>query len=233
MALSTKQEAYIHTIKEALLGRLSQKRLLHVYEVENLAIELAKRYGIDEFNARAAALLHDWDKELGTEELLELANIYELEIDGDPSNIYPLLHAWTGAFSAMLAFPDFDNEVYLAIYNHTLACKDMSDLDKLIYCADMLEPSRGIEDLDKLLKKSKRMSLDELYVHCYAHTMASLIERRLYIYPPALDIWNDLIEKHPKIRRPRRKSARVARRTGDDNPATKAAKKKKAKKKNK
>ena len=60
-----------------------------------------------------------------------------------------LLHAKTGACIARDIFGEPD-EVYQAIFWHTTAKADMTLLEKIIYLADYIEPSRdfpGVEDL--------------------------------------------------------------------------------------
>ena len=54
------------------LSYLKPKRMAHVLGTEEEAIRLARRYGVDEQEARTAALLHDCTKKLGLDEQLAL-----------------------------------------------------------------------------------------------------------------------------------------------------------------
>ncbi len=197
MALNESQKQYLVDIHSAVEKRLSSRRFFHVKGVVDTAQKFAKRYGVDEFSAIAAAYLHDWDKEHSNEELIELVKEYKLGdfSESELKEYYPLLHAWTGAFSALKEFPELPTSVFVAISKHTTAAKDMSNLDKIIYCADMLEPSRGVKSLDKIAAKSKKLTLDELYFTCFKHSMKYLLKHDKQIYPPSIDIWNELIRE--------------------------------------
>ena len=58
------------------LSYLKPKRMAHVLGTEEEAVRLARRYGVDEQEARTAALLHDCTKKLGLEEQLALCEQY-------------------------------------------------------------------------------------------------------------------------------------------------------------
>lgn len=196
MSLTQEQEAYLKHIKRDVEERLSAARVCHVYGVVSCAQHLAREYGVDEFAATAAAYLHDWDKELSADKLLSLAEAYEIDLPDDPNKVIPLLHSWTGAFSAMMRYPELPDEVFIAIARHTTGAASMSKLDMVLYCADMLEPSRKVKSLTKIAKHIGEVSLDELYVQCYTKTIQFLLKKRRYIYPPAIEIWNVLISRH-------------------------------------
>lgn len=197
MQLSEAQDLYLKDINAAVEQRLSPRRFCHVVGVVKTAEKFAKRYGLDVYSAKAAAYLHDWDKELSKQDLLALMKEYSLEMPRDIEgvNVYPLLHAWTGAISSMKKFPDLPNEVFIAISKHTTAAQEMSDLDKIIYCADMLEPSRKVKSLDDLRRKSKILDLDELYFLCFKHNFKYLVKHDKIVYPPTVSIWNNLISE--------------------------------------
>lgn len=186
---------------KAVNHRLSGKRLEHVHSVADCAAKLARQYGVDVTEARLAGLLHDWDKLLTDEELP--ARLEELGIEA-PEKIeylYPVLHSFTGAEAVKREFPDLSDAVISAIYNHTLGSLDMSDLDIIIFVADMIEPKRkakGRPELKRLRRMAGNVSLDLLYFEAYAATIRSLVERKRYIHPMAIEVWNGLVERyHP------------------------------------
>ena len=96
-----------------------------------------------------AALLHDCTKKLDMERQLALCAQYHIQLDDLEQHALKLLHAKTGAAIARDAF-GVDDAVYWAIYWHTTGHADMTLLEKIIYLADYIEPSRdfpGVEDL--------------------------------------------------------------------------------------
>ena len=188
-------------VTKAVDARLSGKRLMHVHSVSEYAAELARIYGVNEFDARVAGLLHDWDKLLTDEELPARLDELGIERPGQIEYLYPVLHSFTGALAVKREFPEISDDIVSAIRNHTLGAVEMSDLDIVIFIADMIEPlrkSKGRPEVKRLRKMVGEVSLGELYFAGYVATMRSLIDRRRFIHPMAFDIWNSLVEcYHP------------------------------------
>ena len=125
------------------------KRIPHVLGTEQEAIRLAERYGADVEKARVAALLHDCTKKLDMDEQLALCRHYGIELDELERRALKLLHAKTGAAVARDVF-GVDDEIYRAIWWHTTGHANMTLLEKIIYLADYIEPSRDFPGVDKL-----------------------------------------------------------------------------------
>lgn len=139
----------IQELRPIALSYLKAKRIPHVLGTEQTAVELAKKYGADEQKARIAALLHDCTKRLSMEEQLTLCEKYGIVLDELEQKALKLLHAKTGAAIARDVF-GVDDEIYSAILWHTTGKPDMTLLEKVIYLADFIEPTRdfpGIEEL--------------------------------------------------------------------------------------
>lgn len=143
-----------------LRNSISDHRMHHTAGVIETALLLAHRYGIDPGKAFLAALLHDCAKSLSEAQLLELSD--------DPNPILPVLHAEAGAKIASSEYGIDDPEILQAIRLHTTGDRNMTGLDKIIYVADMIEPSRtypGVEilrqetDLDQLTLLALRQSI--------------------------------------------------------------------------
>ena len=154
------------------LSYLKPKRMAHVLGTEETAVRLARRYGADEKEARIAALLHDCTKKLNMEEQLVLCEQYGLQLDEMQRWALKLQHAITGAAVARHVFGVSD-EVYEAIRWHTTGKADMTALEKVIYLADYIEPTRDFpgveelrrvvwEDLDRGLLLGLEMSVQEM-----------------------------------------------------------------------
>ena len=159
-------------LRPVALSYLKHKRIPHVLGTEQEAIRLAERYGADVEKARIAALLHDCTKKLEMEDQLALCRQYGIELDELEQRALKLLHAKTGAAIARDVF-GVDEEIYNAIWWHTTGHAGMTLLEKIIYLADYIEPSRvfpGVEDLrkmcyedlDKGLLMGLEMSIEEM-----------------------------------------------------------------------
>lgn len=159
-------------LRAAALSYLKNKRIPHVLGTEQEAVRLAERYGADVEKARVAALLHDCTKKLNMEEQLALCEQYGIELDALEQKALKLLHAKTGAEIARDVF-GVDDEIYRAIWWHTTGHANMTLLEKIIYLADYMEPTRDFpgvedlrkacyEDLDKGLLLGLEMSIEEM-----------------------------------------------------------------------
>ena len=139
----------LRTLRPVALSYLKHKRIPHVLGTEQEAIRLAERYGADVEKARVAALLHDCTKRLDMEEQLALCRQYGIRLDVLEQQALKLLHAKTGAAIARDVF-GVDDEIYRAIWWHTTGHAGMTLLEKIMYLADYIEPSRNFPGVDKL-----------------------------------------------------------------------------------
>ena len=159
-------------LRPTALSFLKHVRIPHVLGTEQEAVRLALRYGADVDRARTAALLHDCTKRLEMDEQLALCAQYGIELDELEQQALKLLHAKTGAAVARDRF-GVDDEIYSAIFWHTTGHADMTLLEKVIYLADYIEPTRSFpgvdalraacyEDLDKGLLMGLEMTVEEM-----------------------------------------------------------------------
>lgn len=138
-------------LRPVAMSYLDHRRIPHVLGTEQEAIRLAERYGADVEKARRAALLHDCTKRLDMDEQLALCKQYDIQLDELERQALKLLHAKTGAAVARDVF-GVDDEIYSAIWYHTTGRANMTKLEKIIYLADYIEPSRNFPGVDKLRK---------------------------------------------------------------------------------
>ena len=136
-------------LRPVALSYLKHKRIPHVLGTEQEAIRLAERYGADVEKARVGALLHDCTKKLDMEAQLALCRHYGIQLDELEQKALKLLHAKTGAAIARDVF-GVDEEIYSAILWHTTGHANMTLLEKILYLADYIEPSRDFPGVDKL-----------------------------------------------------------------------------------
>ena len=159
-------------LRPIALSYLKPKRMPHVLGTEQEAVRLVRRYGGDETQARIAALLHDCTKKLDMAQQLALCEKYGIMLDELEQKALKLLHSKTGAAIARDVF-GVEDAVYDAILYHTTGKPDMTRLEKIIYLADYIEPTRDFpgvdalrktvyEDLDKGLLMGLTMTIQEM-----------------------------------------------------------------------
>lgn len=147
----------VEELKTVVIGLLKQKRVAHVLGCAETAVKLAQRWGADEALARRAGLLHDVTKAIDGPDQLLLVKEYDIMIS-DFERSYPkVLHAKTGAAAARQLFGETE-AVVEAIRWHTTGRADMTLMEKIIYLADYIEPTRGFDGVDDL----RKMAMEDL-----------------------------------------------------------------------
>ena len=142
--------------KELARSRLSDKRYEHTINVKKMAVKLAKHYGADPEQAALAALLHDCAKELPKEEMRSILEAYPEYAQGGVSRPASVWHGICAAILARTQWGVTDEAVLSAVACHTAGKPGMTQLDKILYLADMTSAERdwpGVEQLRKLEKK--------------------------------------------------------------------------------
>ena len=165
-------KASLDYLREKGHAMLHPKRVAHVIGCEGEAVRLAERWGADTYEAAAAGILHDITKKLSVEEQLILCGKYDIIVDMSVAGTDKTLHQITGAAVAYHEF-GVNEAIRDAIRWHTTGKPDMTDLEKIIYLADYIEPNRrfdGVEQIRKLsyenmdaaMEDGLRMTMEDL-----------------------------------------------------------------------
>ncbi|HBQ27312.1 MAG TPA: phosphohydrolase [Syntrophomonas sp.] len=174
--------------------RLSSRRLQHSLQVAVVARGLAENYGVDPEKAYLTGILHDYAKGMAASELLNIAttnNLFEHEVD---SLVPDLLHAPVGAFLLKTELGLDDEEILRAVKNHTLGALNMSELDKIIYLADMIEPGRDFPGLERLKCITWR-DLDEGMLFGLESTIKYCLDQQRIIHPLTIEVRNHFLRE--------------------------------------
>lgn len=132
----------IRKIRKKMEKTLDHKRFDHTLGVAYTASALAMRYQEDINKAQIAGLLHDCAKCMDNDEKMSICKKNHILItDIELQNPY-LLHAKVGSYIARKKFHIRDEDILNAILNHTTGRPGMSQLEKIIYIADYIEPER-------------------------------------------------------------------------------------------
>ena len=165
-------QSELANLREKAYKMLKKHRVAHVRGCEEEAIALTERWGGSPDAAAASAILHDCTKKLKPEEHLQLMKKYAVSCDEALLAEPKLYHAVTGAAVAKAEF-QMPEEICSAIRWHTTGKPEMTLLEKVIYLADMIEPTRDFpgvekirtlayEDLDAALVLALSMSMEEV-----------------------------------------------------------------------
>lgn len=133
----------IDIIRSYLRANLSPQRYRHIAAVEHLMLELATDFAVNREEAQLAALGHDILREEPPPLLLWIARQQQLALPQWLQQQPLLLHGPLAAnYIQFLTGSRVPAAVAEAMAQHTLGAENMTQLTKLLFCADYLEPGR-------------------------------------------------------------------------------------------
>ena len=182
-------------MRQQLKKRVKSTRYAHSMGVSQTAEQLARIYDVDENDAAVAGLLHDWDKALSPKELRHIAKKHTSVSKSVRKNFPEVLHAYTAPYSLRKEFPELSDEVLQAIERHTCAAPEMSDLDMVVFIADIIESGRTFSDIGPLRDAVGKVSLKELFYRTLKSTLLYLLEDNKTVHPDSLITWNVWVKR--------------------------------------
>ncbi len=173
-------------------GLLSEKRFNHSVGVMRLAESLAAHYGIDSEKAALAGILHDCAKEFDSEKMrryFDMGNVTDRLITTSPK----LWHGIAGAYYAKEKY-GIDDEIFDAIYYHTLSRMNMPMLTKIIYLSDNIEETRDAKlPWARGIREKAYTDIDGALVDTINHTLKYIIEKGYTMHPNAIMVRNEIL----------------------------------------
>ncbi len=153
----------ILSIQNKLQQSLKPLRYIHTLGVAYLSASLAMCHGTSHKDALIAGLLHDCAKNYPEDTMLEECIKLEITLSECEKSIPELIHAAYGAYLAREEYGITQEDILLAVRNHTLGRPDMTVLEQIVYLADYMEPGRNHPTTPSLdeLRKIAFQSLDE------------------------------------------------------------------------
>lgn len=135
-----------------LKDNLKDTRYIHVLGVVSVAKRLAVLNNVSEEKAELAALCHDIGKNLSKDELMKIIEENNIVLSEYEKATPELWHSILSPIIAKKELGVTDEEVLSAARWHTTGKENMSTLEKIVYIADMIEPSRVYNGVDELRK---------------------------------------------------------------------------------
>ncbi|MBP5242357.1 MAG: nicotinate (nicotinamide) nucleotide adenylyltransferase [Clostridia bacterium] len=175
-------ELYKNPLIDEGLSLEKPSRAEHSKRVCLLAVKKAEQFHIDKNKAFLAGALHDVAKNLPLDDK-------RLQGFVPPKDVpMPVLHQFSGAYVLEHAFGVTDEDILNAVRYHTSGRAGMSDLEKLIFLADLLEEARDFPHVEELRAAFDR-SLNECMRLSLEHQVKYLQEQGGEIYPLTLQAY--------------------------------------------
>lgn len=182
------------SIKKYLSNTLSEKRFNHSEGTAKTAEELAIIYKEDSRKAYLAGLVHDCTRE--TDMIVQSNMLKALGITTDEMTLSTkeLLHAHTAEYLMINHLNINDEEIISAVKFHTTGRENMSLLEKIIFLADVIEPSRNFPGIDYIRQLASE-NIDEALLAAFESSIKFLLGKRQMIHPNTL-LARNYILKH-------------------------------------
>ena len=170
-------------IKKYLKKHLTKERYHHTVGVAYTAMSMAMKYNPQPDNnefmikAEIAGLLHDCAKCMDNEKKIRICNKNQISYSKIEAENPYLLHGKVGAYIARKEFDILDEDILNAITWHTTGRPAMSLLEKIIFVADYIEPSRRpIPELN-LIRQLAFTDIDQAVIKILENTLKYLNEK--------------------------------------------------------
>ena len=185
--------------REQLKSRLKPSRFLHSEGVAETAAFLGERFQLDIEQCRVAGLLHDCARQYSDKQLQAEADRRGISY-GEVDKAMPLLlHAYIGASLVKEDYGVTDQAICQAIFRHTVGGAGMTELDKVIYFADMIEPNRDYPQVEELRRLSRLASLDEMFFAGLVQSLNFVLKKGSLVHPDTVTAYNEILLKRAEL----------------------------------
>lgn len=184
----------IEEMADYIKSELKKERYKHSLGVMETAVKLAERYHEDIIKARIAGLIHDAAKSMSDVEILDIVKSNGYSIDDVSLQNPSLLHGLVASIIAEKKMDVKDKDILNAIIYHTTGRRDMSNLEKIIYLADYIEPGRSFDGVEEMRQVAYE-DLNTAMLSALNNTIKFVIQKNQYLHLSTIEARNDIMKK--------------------------------------
>lgn len=184
----------IEQMTEKLGKVLEPRRFQHSINVMKEAVKLAQHHGADVEKAQIAGLLHDCAKNYPQSELYDLCVSFGVPLDSTTRKEAGLIHGFVGAHLLKPEYGIDDDEIFDAVYYHTIGKPDMPLLTKIIFIADCIEPMRTAPWVDEI-RKTVYDDIDKALIIQLDNTIRCVLQKGTLLHTSTVVTRNFYIEQ--------------------------------------
>ena len=181
-----KYEKETNILKE----NLTEKRFKHSLQVAKEAKSLAIEHNVDEEKAFLAGLIHDCCKCFPLPKIYETCEKYNFILDEVLKKQPDLAHSFLGYYVAKDVYNVKDEDILNSIKYHTTGKENMSELEKIIYIADYIEPTRVYFDGAYKARELAYEDLDKAMCYILKNTIDFNVKKGRMIHPLSIEAYN-------------------------------------------
>ena len=166
----------------------------HIAAVQRTSADLAQRHGLDVATAELAAQAHDICRTLKGPDLVASARRFKLPVSPADLALPIFLHGPVGAEVLRREYGLDDDAILNPIRYHTMGRAGMSGLEKVLFLADKLDPSKigrypFITEVAELAKED----LDQAMLLFVDAQAKAFIEQGSFVHPGMMEARNDAL----------------------------------------
>lgn len=180
----------IFVIQDRLKDLITFSRFEHSCRVADIAKEIALSLGLDDNYAYLGGLLHDCAKDISIDhpdfEFSTEQKQFHLEF---PAIWHSFIVEKVGSFY----FPNIDNDIFKAAKYHSTGAKQMSDLAKVLFVSDYVEPGRSYIT-DSFLLDLAKTNLDKAVFEVAQLKLGYLISKKQKIHHLLFECYDSYID---------------------------------------
>lgn len=191
--LYCEQGALVVECENACRNMVSRSRFMHCVAVSKMAVQLARVYGENAYNARIAGLLHDIVKEQKPAFLLKILKMdSSCKLSEVEKVSYKLWHAPAGAIYCDRVLGLEIKPVLSAIACHTAGKANMTTFEKIIYISDNISLDRKSSNA-KIGRKMAFKNLDKTLLFHLKNHLQVCFKKNLVLLDDSIRCYNQLI----------------------------------------
>ena len=150
--------------------------------------------------AYVAGLLHDVCKDIPHSEQRKLLELSNKDVTDEELIIPQLWHGIAGEVYCRTVLEIDDEDILNSIRFHTVARKDMSLLEEIIYLADLTSADRDYPDVDYMRKLVKK-DIEESMIYALQYSVSDVVRRKSLLPKHTIEAYNRYIYNSKKARK--------------------------------
>ena len=184
---------------QTLIKELPQGLQDHLHRTRDVALDLARRHGVDTAEVELAALGHDICRALDDATLLTEARAAGIDIHPVEERVPVLLHGPLAAHRLQQECGVTDTEVLEAVRWHSTSCAGMGRVGLVVFLADKLDPDKASRNPQQnQIKEAALGSLERAVADYLTAELSSLLAQGSLLHPASVEERNDLLMRADK-----------------------------------